>query len=51
MKKPAQYLNQRIRRATVEALRKHEKKHKLKPSISNTIDDLLEKAWKNESLQ
>jgi phage baseplate assembly protein W len=35
---PAQYVTQRIRKEVVESLRKYEKKHKLKPSISNTID-------------
>ena len=40
-KKPTEYLNQRVRKATVEALRKYEKKQKLTPSISNTIEQLL----------
>lgn len=35
------YLNQRIRKEVVESLRKYEKKQKLKPSISNTIEQLL----------
>lgn len=48
---PKQYLNQRIEKSTVAALRKYEKKNKLKPSISKTIDKLLEIAWQYESLQ
>lgn len=38
---PNQYLNQRIEKSVVEALRKYERKHKLKKSISNTIERLL----------
>lgn len=38
---PAEYVTQRIRKEVVESLRKYEKKHKLKPSISNTIEQLL----------
>lgn len=47
---PAQYVTQRIRKEVVESLRRYEKKHKLSPSISNTIEKLLEIAWKYESL-
>lgn len=36
-----EYLTQRIRKEVVESLRKYEKKQKLKPSISNTILQLL----------
>lgn len=38
------YMNQRIRKEVVESLRKYEKKQKLKPSISNTIEHLLKQA-------
>lgn len=37
----AEYVTQRIRKEVVVALRKYEKKQKLKPSISNTILQLL----------
>jgi hypothetical protein len=46
----AEYITQRIRKEVVESLRKYEKKNKLTPSISNTIENLLETAWKYESL-
>lgn len=38
------YLNQRIAKAVVERLRKYERKHKLKQSISQTIKHLLDNA-------
>jgi hypothetical protein len=38
------YLTQKIRRETVKRLRRFERKNKLKPSISNTIDHLLDLA-------
>jgi hypothetical protein len=47
---PAEYVTQRIRKEVVVALRKYEKKQKLKPSISNTIENLLETAWKYNDL-
>lgn len=37
----AEYLTQRIRKEVVESLRKYEKRRKLKPSISNTIEHLI----------
>jgi len=40
MAKP-EYLMERIRKDTVKNLRRFERKQKLKPSISNTIDYLL----------
>lgn len=39
-----EYLNLRIRKRVVERLRKYEKKKKLKPSISQTINQLLDNA-------
>lgn len=44
---PTEYVTQRIRKDVVESLRRYEKKKKLKPSISNTIEELLTLA-KNE---
>ena len=41
---PEIYVTQRIRKSVVEALRKYEKKYKRKPSISNTIEQLLKLA-------
>ena len=41
---PAQYVTQRIRKEVVESLRKYEKRRKLEPSISNTIERLLKLA-------
>jgi hypothetical protein len=43
---PREYSTQRIDKQVLKALRKYEKKHKLKPSISNTIDHLLAEAIK-----
>jgi hypothetical protein len=42
MNKPTAYLNQRIKKETVKRLRKYEKKNGLKPSVSATIDNLLD---------
>lgn len=36
------YLNERILKSVVERLRKYEKKNKLPPSISKTINHLLD---------
>ena len=44
---PTIYLNQRIRKDVVEALRRYEKKNKLTASISQTIKHLLDHARKN----
>ncbi len=40
----SEYLNQRIEKSVVEALRKYEKKNRLDPSISQTIKHLLDNA-------
>jgi hypothetical protein len=39
--KPTEYLNERIRKTTVERLRRYERKHGLTTSVSNTIEKLL----------
>jgi|GEM_PF-3552550 len=44
------YLNQRIKKEVVKKLRKYEKENNLKPSVSATIEHLLEQAWKYSSL-
>ena len=46
-----QYLNQRIEQKTVQALRKFEKRKKLKPSITKTIKYLLEIASKETNVE
>lgn len=44
MTKPTIYLNQRIRKDVVKRLRKYERENKLRSSISNTIENLLNKS-------
>ena len=46
--KPAQYLNERIRKDIVESLRRYEKKKKLPASISQTIKHLLNESTRNQ---
>jgi hypothetical protein len=41
MDKKSVYLNQRIKKETVKRLRKYERDNKLRPSISGTIEHLL----------
>jgi hypothetical protein len=46
MKNKSVYLNQRVRKSVVKRLRKYEREHGLKASISATIEHILNQEWK-----
>ena len=50
MEKKSVYLNQRIKKEVVKRLRKYEKEHGLRGSISATIDHLLTNQQTNETV-